>query len=319
MAAPQSPAPDFILLGQVTIDDIVPAMPGPWQRQIGGSSLYALAGARLWLDPSRIGLVARVGEDYPFDVERLLHSAGVRSMALRRVAASHLIEWLIYEPDGSRRSLPRNSELLQIGAEGALSQPMPSVTQPLLQKLLQIAPSAADIPAHWLPAAALHLCPQVGERHRETLRTLRDRVHWISVDPSPHYARVASLDELAQQLQGARALLPSAQDIEALLHQGGPREAVLALERSGFPEVLIKRGGEPSLLAYGGVVQEVPTVAVQVIDPTGAGDAFCGAYGACRMLGHEPLEAARRATASAALVVGCRGVEAALKLETPRL
>ena len=48
-------APDLIIVGQVTIDDVVPAMPGPWSRQIGGSSLYALAGARLWLDARRIG------------------------------------------------------------------------------------------------------------------------------------------------------------------------------------------------------------------------------------------------------------------------
>src|ERR1700722_15331888 len=31
--------PDLIILGQITIDDVVPATPAPWQRQIGGSSL----------------------------------------------------------------------------------------------------------------------------------------------------------------------------------------------------------------------------------------------------------------------------------------
>ena len=41
------PAPDLLIVGQVTIDDVVPATPGLWQRQIGGSSLYAVAGARL--------------------------------------------------------------------------------------------------------------------------------------------------------------------------------------------------------------------------------------------------------------------------------
>ena len=109
----QSPTPDLIILGQVTIDDVVPASPGQWRRQIGGSALYAVAGARLWLDPARIGLVARVGEDYPFDVETLLRDAGVRCVALATFAAPHLEEWLIYEPDGTRRSLPRNPQLLR--------------------------------------------------------------------------------------------------------------------------------------------------------------------------------------------------------------
>src|SRR5580692_4486615 len=149
-------APDLVILGQITIDDVVPASPGAWQRQIGGSSLYCLAGAKLWLDSDRIGLVARLGRDYPFDIEALLRQAQVHHYSLTRFDAEHLVEWLIYEPDGSRRSLPRNRGLLDIGAEGAAD------LQPYLHKLLEIAPMAAEIPPHWLPAKALHLCPQVG-------------------------------------------------------------------------------------------------------------------------------------------------------------
>src|ERR1700730_9746848 len=43
--------PDLLIIGQVTVDDVVPPTPGPWQRQMGGSSLYAAAGARLSLRP----------------------------------------------------------------------------------------------------------------------------------------------------------------------------------------------------------------------------------------------------------------------------
>jgi sugar/nucleoside kinase (ribokinase family) len=319
MSEQSPPAPDLIVVGQITIDDVVPATPGPWTRQMGGSSLYAVAGARQWLDPVRIGLVARVGQDYPFDVERVLRGAGIRSMALSVFPAPHLLEWLIYESDGSRRSLPRNAELLQIGAEGALSEPDSSLAKPLLQKLLEIAPSAAQIPAAWLPASALHLCPQVGERHQQTIAAMRERVRWISVDPSPHYARQADVPELAQRLRGASALLPSAQDIAKLLRGCEARAAALALERAGFAEVIIKRGSESPLLAHAGEVCEIPLVAVEVVDPTGAGDAFCGAYSACRLIGHTPYEAARRAAETAARVVGCRGVAAALALDKPRV
>ena len=80
------------MVGQVTIDDVVPASPGPWQRQIGGSSLYAVAGARLWLDPARIGVVARIGRDYPFDPVRLLERAGLRHVAMHPFAGEHLVE-----------------------------------------------------------------------------------------------------------------------------------------------------------------------------------------------------------------------------------
>jgi hypothetical protein len=271
-----------------------------------------VAGARLWLDPKRIGVVARVGTGFPFDPESLLRSAGLEHIALRAIPEEHLIEWLIYEPDGSRRSLPRNAGLLDIGAEGGTSMPTapaaqvhhnkspatappaaqadhdeplataptaaqaqhdkplanaptaaqadhdklpatapaaaqayhdkllaiapkaaqahhdkllaiaPKAAQAYHDKLLAIAPTAADVPAHWLPAAALHLCTQIGDRHPDTLAGMRGRIHWISVDPSPHYSRNASIDELAQRLRGATAFLPSANEVSRL-QRGLPR------------------------------------------------------------------------------------------------
>ena len=136
--------PDLIIIGQVTVDDVVPAAPAAWRRQIGGSSLYALAGARLWLDPSRIGLVSRVALDYPFDIEALLRGVGLKHIALAELPGEHLVEWLIYEADGSRRSLPRNAGLLDVGAEGDVGsgQGASSPLHPYRQKLLDIAPTA---------------------------------------------------------------------------------------------------------------------------------------------------------------------------------
>jgi hypothetical protein len=312
-----STKPDLLIIGQVTVDDVVPPTPGLWRRQMGGSSLYAAAGARLWLEPARIGLVARVGTDYPFDAKSLLSRAGLQHVALHPLPEEHLVEWLIYEPDGSRRSLPRNLRMLEVGAEGASG--VLAATRAHHDKLLAIAPAAADVPAHWLPAAALHLCTQVGDRHEQTIRALQGSVGWISVDPSPYYSRQASTEELSRRLQGVTAFLPSANEVGRLLGDAGPEEVVLALQRAGFAEVALKRGAEPVLLAYRGDVTAIPTAKASVVDPTGAGDSFCGAYAACRLQGLTPVEAARRAAATAALVVGCSGVEAALRLVTPVL
>jgi ribokinase len=317
MSAPA--APDLLIVGQVTIDDVVPATPGPWQRQIGGSSLYAVAGARHWIESERIGLVACAGQDYPFDVKALLGGIGVRC-ALTQFDGPHLIEWLIYEPDGSRRSLPRNPELLGIGAEGSWSQPAPTAVDAALRaRMLQLAPGLGQIPDTWRSASAVHLCPQVGNRHTETVRGLAGRVRWISVDPSPHYARCADAAALAHKLPGVSALLPSAQDLAELLQRLAPAAAAQALSQAGFPEVVLRRGGESILLAHAGQLHELPVQRAAALDPTGAGDAFCGAYAACRLIGLPPLDAARRAAATAALVVSCRGVEAALALERPHI
>jgi ribokinase len=311
--------PDLIIVGQVTIDDIVPAAPAAWRRQIGGSSLYALAGARLWLDPCRIGLVARLGHDYPFDIEALLRGVGLKHIALARFPGEHLVEWLIYEADGSRRSLPRNTELLDVGGEGDVGPDRSSPLHPYRQKLLDIAPTAEEIPPSWLPAPAIHLCPQVSTRHHDSLRFLRQSARWISVDPSPHYSRSLDPTGLAQFLEGTTAFLPSAQEVRPLLRNKSPEAAALELHRAGFAEVVLKRGADPVVLSTMDMTQSIPVPVTHTVDPTGAGDSFCGAYAACRLLGHEPIGAARRAAASAALVVSCSGVEAALQLATPNM
>lgn len=297
--------PDLIILGQVTIDDVVPAEPGAWRRQMGGSSLYAVAGARHWIEPERIGLAACVGRGYPFDAAAVLRRAGVRHVALRSVEAEHLIEWLIYEEDGSRRSLPRNRGLRDVGAEGS------AVARSYTDRLLAISPPADAVPLGWLPAKALHLCPQVGTRHHDSLAALSKDVSWISVDPSPHYSRAMDAEALAAELPQAAALLPSEQEVETVLSACDPDTAARKLAER-FSEVVIKRGSNTAIVAWGGRLEHAPTPSVAVSDPTGAGDSFCGAYAACRLLGMPPDEAARRAVISAALVVGCSGVEAAL-------
>jgi ribokinase len=303
--------PDLIFVGQVTIDDVVPAEPGPWRRSVGGSALYAIAGARMWIDSGRIGIVTRTGRDYPFDLDAILKSAGVGYSAITKLTGEHLIEWLIYEEDGSRRSLPRNLAARDVGAEGS------ATLQPFYDVLLGISPTADDIPASWLRAPAVHLCPQVGTRHRDSLAALNGKADWISVDPSPHYSRKLYATGLAEFLAGADAFLPSAQEIRPLLDSISPIEAAETLHNAGFPEVVVKRGADPTIVAFDGAVRSMPIMPVTVVDPTGAGDSFCGAYAANRLLGHDPIESARRAAISAALVVGCSGAEEALRLALP--
>ena len=207
-----------------------------------------------------------------------------------------------------------------IGAEGSWSQPAPAALDAALQaNMLLMSPGLAQIPEAWCSASAAHLCPQVGNRHSDTVHGLAGRVGWISVDPSPHYARCADAAGLALKLRGVSALLPSAQDLAQLLRQLAPQAAARALSQAGFPEVVLRRAGESILLAHAGQLHELAVERVIPIDPTGAGDAFCGAYAACRLSGLPPLDAARRAAATAALVVTCRGVEAALALPRPRI
>lgn len=302
--------PDLIILGQITVDHVVPAWPGPWAPQLGGNSLYAAAGARLWIEAERIGIVSRIGAGFPFEVAPLLRAAGICHVALNRVPSEHLVEWIIYEEDGSRRCLPRNAQLRHIGTEGGSAD-----TDAYLDHLLGITPTADEIPEAWLPAAAVHLAPQARDRHPGSLARLRNRTGFISVDPSPYYSRSRDAFALTALLAGTTAFLPSELEIGHLAIDGDWAAVARGLCKSGFPEVVIKRGKAPVIIATADTTDTVPTPRIDAFDPTGAGDAFCGAYAACRLLGLSPSEAARRATIAAGLVIGSKGVNGALDID----
>ncbi|WP_102109655.1 carbohydrate kinase family protein [Oceaniglobus roseus] len=301
--------PDLLLLGQVTIDHVVPAVPAPWEAKMGGNAIYSAAGARLWLDPARIGVTLRIGTGFPFDVEAMLRGAGIGHVHCRAVDLPHITEWIVYETDGSRRCLPKNAGLTHIGSEGD-----PGDTDTYLDYLLTFSPEAADVPAAWLPAKAAHLNNQVRDRTPQSLAALRGKAGYISVDPSPFVARGLDAPGLAAALPGADAVMPSEME-SAHIAAGDWRGAARALASAGFAEAIIKRGAQSVILAHGGGTSEVPVPPVEVVDVTGAGDSFGGAYCACRMLGLDPVEAARRAIVAAGMVIGCSGADAALALD----
>src|SRR5260370_8616903 len=67
--------PRLIVVGNLTIDDVVLPDGTTQMFSVGGNSLYTALGACLW-QPD-IGLVTRRGEDFPRDLTAMLHSLGV--------------------------------------------------------------------------------------------------------------------------------------------------------------------------------------------------------------------------------------------------
>ena len=94
----------------------------------------------------------------------------------------------------------------------------------------------------------------------------------------------------------------------------GPQEADLvgaatldALAALGPSEVVIKDGARGCTALVDGVVLRVPALAVQVVDPVGAGDAFVAGYLADRLAGADASARLRTATAAGAFAVTVPG------------
>jgi ribokinase len=110
--------------------------------------------------------------------------------------------------------------------------------------------------------------------------------------------------------------LLSANRVEAELVTGlpvrdrsGAREAVAALHALGAEAVVLKLGAEGALWSDGARAGHVPAIPTEVVDPTGAGDAFMAALAHAWLDGATLAEATAAACALAARVVATHGAQ----------
>lgn len=105
-------------------------------------------------------------------------------------------------------------------------------------------------------------------------------------------------------------------ETEAALYVGGNLSAEETRDKlfaKGLKGVALKRGAEGAYVAVaGGLADWVPAFPVQAIDTVAAGDCFNGAFAVALMEGRDPWEAARFASAAAAISITRRGAQAAM-------
>ncbi|WP_043666533.1 PfkB family carbohydrate kinase [Streptomyces xylophagus] len=129
----------------------------------------------------------------------------------------------------------------------------------------------------------------------------------LVTDPGP---LVREIPDAALELLLARSDWWSCNAREAALITGidDPAEAARALQsRLGRGSVLVRTGPDGCLLHHDGRLVTVPGFAVDAVDLNGAGDAHTGVFMAALAQGVDPVTAARRANAGAALAVTAPG------------
>jgi len=129
----------------------------------------------------------------------------------------------------------------------------------------------------------------------------------LVTDPGP---LVGEIPLTALQLLLTRSDWWSCNAREATLLTGidDPAEAACALQsRLGRGSVLVRTGPDGCLLHHGGRLIAVPGFAVDAVDLNGAGDAHTGVFMAALARGTDPVAAAHRANAGAALAVTAPG------------
>jgi len=248
---------DLVTVGHLAIDRIFsPKIVAP-RPTLGGPPTYVSLSARRL--GAEVSVVSKVGGDFPDEYVTWLGANEVDVSGLKRVEEAPTTRFILrYEDDGGRK--------LQVASRA------PSICP-------------EDIPPN-LKAKAGHVAPIVNEVLPETVGKLRKMVGVLSLDPQGFVRQIDKEGNVIlrrwanpQVLQQIDVYKSSLAEIRMVTGLKNPRSAMRKVANYGIPIVMVTKGVEGSTLLYEGKFYDVPACKPRVIlDPTGAGDAFIGAF-----------------------------------------
>ncbi|WP_243028586.1 carbohydrate kinase family protein [Thermus albus] len=293
----------FFVVGDVSVDLLffVERIPEPGEEVPSRRALMKPGGAGATLAVQlaslghRVYLAGRVGQD-PF-----------AELALSRVREAGVdLRHLQEDPDHTTSSvlilLVPGGERAMVSAEGASRYLDPSLFKP---RFLDQADAVA------LSAYAL-----VGGPSRsyavEVLEAARKREMPIFADLGTGAVRVAG-KELLRYLRGVSWLLMNQTELLALTQASSLSEGVARLREEGFHHLAIKVGALGSIVVTPEGEELIEPFPVEdIVDSTGAGDAYTAAFAHAILSGKSPLEAGRLANLAGALAATAIGAQGRL-------
>lgn len=239
------------MVGTLALDDIET----PWEkveRILGGSSTYIAFAARPLANP--VGIVAVVGGDFPEEYRQLLQSSNLDLTGLQTLEDQDTFAW------GGRYRANMNIRDTTFTHLNALAEFTPRVPDAYVDSkvlcLGNLTPKIQSDTLNQMSGKGFVACDTMNYWIRNTRDELNDvlsRIDCLLIN-----------DEEARQMTG-----------EDNLYAAGRR--VLAL---GPKILIIKKGEHGAILFIEEQVFIVPSFPLkEVRDPTGAGDAFLGAFG----------------------------------------
>jgi hypothetical protein len=314
--------PELVIAGTLRRDYLLPPSGRPLLDVPGGDLLYTAAGAAVWkqVPGPDIGLLGRVGEDYPHDWLHLFEQRGFRVDGIR-IWPEH-IDLRAFRAYLDLNTVQRNNPVAHFARLGI---PYPKSLlgyQPPSDRTRPRAPAAdapipVDIPSAYHMAQAVHLCPFDHLTDSRMITTFRQAgTTFITLDPPASLMAPASLEDVHSLMHGLAAFLPSEDELRALFwgRTDDLWEMAEALASYGCDFIVVKRGGHGQLL-YDSLARkrwEIPAYAARLADLTGAGDSFCGGFLAGLHQTRDPLRAVLHGSVSASLTIEGSGAFHAL-------
>jgi sugar/nucleoside kinase (ribokinase family) len=264
MVSTQTKKMDLVAFSLI-IDDIVFPDGQTAMAVLGGGGPQTAFGMKLWAN--RVGLVSGVGSDLPAEAQAWLEATGIDTTGLR-----YSDQW----------PTPRAWQLLE--ADGRRTQvwrvPGPAASEAALWVGAQLGRSPEKLPPEYRLAGGFHLGIHPEEPDLDFIRALRKNGAVVSVEPFRPSARPLTETELWDLLTAGQIFSPNEEEAQSLVGPGEPLDLIRQLVEAGAEIVALRRGVSGAIVhcADTGETWQIPAVETTVVDPTGAGNAFCGGF-----------------------------------------
>lgn len=241
----------------VILDDIIFPDGRSVMAVLGGGGPQTAFGMRLW-SPS-VGLVAGVNRmDLPV-VKTWLEQSGIDTAGLRVNDLPTPRAWQLLEADGRRTQVWR-------------------VEPPAIYA--QLGRVLGDLPVDYRQASGFHFGIHPDEPDLDFMAALHSLGGLVSIEPFKPADRQPSLGQLQHLLSQVDIFSTNLLEAQSLVGEGEPDELAKRLLDLGATVVVVRLGAQGSLVASRrpAIQIHLPAVEVRVVDPVGAGNAYCGGF-----------------------------------------
>lgn len=283
-----------LVYGKLIVDNIR-QFSGSWSKNLlGGGGPQSTFGARLFTDS--VGFLTRSGTDLEESHLQTLHGLG-----------ADLRGWHRYPNLQTPRTFFQyDQEQNLLGLE---NQPFSVLNQEA--NWFELLAQDLTWPDAYKNAKGIHLVTEFSAETmvRQAKKLRAETGAMLSLEPLIDKKTGLNLVEMKSLIPDVDVFCPDLKSALALCQTEDPVTAALELHRMGPKFVAIRAGSEGAYVAGQSVqgVVRIQTLEIDVVDPTGAGNAFSGAFAASLTEKVPLLEAACNATAAACAMLEVAG------------
>ena len=271
----------------IIIDDIVLPDGETHMGILGGGGPQTTFGMRLWSES--VGLIASVGPDLPSEARDWLNNQGIKLHALQVDNELTPRAWQIMEEDGRRYQIWRVQD---------------SALAAHFSHQIDWVPEQRNSPK------GFHFGVTPNEVEYDFINDLKATGAVVSIETySPAHIKL-TVDELEKLVSVGDIFSLNLDEAHSILGPGDPLDLLNTIMTAGAKVALLRMGAKGSLAA----VQDDPTalylpaVPVDVVNPIGAGNAFCGGFLVGYSGGNDLGTSAAMAAVSASFMVEQTGL-----------